>query len=69
MKKNAVILLALVGNCDEIMWSFAADIDDAPDEPAYKVTSANASSLLGTDVKSFGNSPEQIMKLLKTLDI
>lgn len=69
MKKNAVILLALVGNCDEIMWSFAADVDDAPDEPAYKVTSAEASSLLGTDVKSLGKSPEQIMMLLKALNL
>ena len=35
----------------------------------YKITSEDADELLGKDVKSFSESPEQIMRLLKVLDL
>ncbi len=69
MELYAPVLLALVGNCDEIMWSFADDPENAPDEPAYKVTSEDASKLLGADVKSFAESPERVMELLYELGL
>lgn len=69
MKLYAPVLLALVDNCDEIMWSFADDPENAPDEPDYKVTSADAGKLLGTDVKSFAESPEKVMELLYELGL
>ena len=69
MELYAPALLALVDNCDEIMWSFAADLDNAPDKPEYKVTSADASKLLGADVKSYAESPEMVMELLYELGL
>ena len=69
MELYAPALLALVDNCDEIMWSFAADLDSAPDKPEYKVTSADASKLLGADVKSYAESPERVMELLYELGL
>lgn len=69
MELYAPVLLALVGNCDEIIWSFADDLENATDEPAYKITSADASKLLGTDVKSFAESPEMVMELLYELGL
>ena len=69
MELYAPVLLALVDNCDQIMWSFADDPENAPDEPAYKVTSADAGKLLGTDVKSFAESPEKVMELLYELGL
>ena len=35
----------------------------------YKVTSADASKLLGADVKSYAESPERVMKLLYELGL
>lgn len=64
MELYAPVLLALVENCDEIMWSFAEDPESAPDEPAYKITSNDANKLLGADVKSYAESPETVMELL-----
>lgn len=69
MELYAPVLLALVDNCDQIMWSFADDPENAPDEPAYKVTSKDASKLLGADVKSFAESPERVMELLYELGL
>lgn len=69
MELYAPVLLALVKNCDEIMWSFADDPENAPDEPEYKVTSDDASRLLGTDVKSYAESPEKVMELLHQLGL
>ena len=69
MELYAPVLLALVDNCDEIMWSFADDLDNAPDKPEYKITYADASKLLGADVKSYAESPERVMKLLYELGL
>lgn len=69
MELYAPVLLALVDNCGEIMWSFADDPDNAPDKPEYKVASADASKLLGADVKSYAESPERVMKLLYELGL
>ena len=69
MELYAPVLLALVDNCDEIMWSFAADLDNAPDKPEYQVTSEDASKLLGADVKSYAESPERVMELLYELGL
>ena len=69
MELYAPVLLALVGNCDEIMWSFADDPENAPDEPEYTVTSEDAGKLLGTDIKSFAESPEKVMGLLYELEL
>ena len=69
MELYAPVLLALVDNCDEIMWSFADDPDTAPDKPEYKVASADASKLLGADVKSYAECPEMVMELLYELGL
>ena len=69
MELYAPVLLALVGNCDEIMWSFADDPENAPDEPEYTVTSEDAGKLLGADVKSYAESPDKIMELLHQLGL
>ena len=69
MELYAPVLLALVDNCDEIIWSFVDNPENTPDEPAYKVTSEDASKLLGADVKSFGESPERVMEMLYELGL
>ena len=73
MEKYAVVLLALVGNCHEVMWSFGGEEEressSASLKSPYKITSEDADELLGKDVKSFSESPEQIMRLLKVLDL
>ena len=69
MELYAPVLLALVDNCGEIMWSFADDPDNAPDKPEYKITYADASKLLGADVKSYAESTEKVMELLHQLGL
>ncbi len=69
MELYAPVLLALVDNCDEIMWSFADDLESAPDKPEYKVTSEDASKLLGADVKAYAESPDKVMELLHQLGL
>lgn len=69
MELYAPVLLALVENCDEIMWSFADDLENVTDEPTNKVTSKDASKLLGADVKSYAESPEMVMELLYELGL
>ena len=68
-----MVLLALVGNCHEVMWSFGGEEEressSASLKSPYKITSEDADELLGKDVKSFSESPEQIMRLLKVLDL
>lgn len=66
MEKYAVVLLALVENCGEISWEFHTDdLGEIEDE----MTAEQASQLLGRDVKSFGESEEQVLEMLKLLDL
>lgn len=67
MTAYACILLAVVENADEIGWSYPVDSEGK--ERRYKtVTGKQASKILGRDVKSFGESPESIQKMLDKLN-
>ena len=70
MRENAVLLLALIDNASEIQWQYTAggpsDIEGDQVEQGFSLDQANA--LLESDVKTYGQTAEQVQSLLDWLD-
>ena len=70
MRENALLLLALIDNASEVQWQYTAgassDIEGDQIEQGFSLDQANA--LLGSDVKTYGQTAEKVQSLLDWLD-
>ncbi|MEG1683420.1 MAG: M56 family metallopeptidase, partial [Oscillospiraceae bacterium] len=68
MTRNACLLLALIGNAEEIQWSYPAVAEDGAETLLTVYFPAEqASEMVGGDVKLLGKSPVGVGQLLNAL--
>ncbi|REG04795.1 uncharacterized protein DUF4825 [Pelolinea submarina] len=70
MRKNAVLLLALIDNVSEVQWQYTAGVSSDIEENQIKesLTLDQINALLGGDVKTYGQTAEKVQSLLDWLD-
>jgi beta-lactamase regulating signal transducer with metallopeptidase domain len=64
MDGRATLLLALIGNLDEVHWTYPQTEDGAPTLLTYFFDEANALKPTGTSIKDCGASPADLQNLL-----
>lgn len=64
MEEYSCILIALIDNLGEVSWNYTVGTQDGREQRSRTLTEADCSELLGTPVKGFSDSPEDIQKLL-----
>jgi len=64
MDSRATILLALIGNLDEVRWSYPQTKDGIPTFLIYYFDEANALKPTGMSIKDCGASPAELQNLL-----
>lgn len=69
MKAFACVLTALTDNLGQVNWTYTAELEQGPVERTGAITAQECSEYLGAPVKSFGDSPEQVQKLLDILEL
>ena len=67
MKGFSCILLALVDNLGEVSWEYTLELADGPVTRTKTMTEADCSAYLGSPVKNFSKSPEDVQELLDIL--
>ncbi len=63
LKKDACVLLALIGNMDAVIWN--TEVDGKAD--SLRFDTAEAQALLGKDVKTYGESAASLQSLMEQL--
>lgn len=67
MKDYASVLLALTDNLGEVEWTYTVETEAGPIKRRGSLTEKEASEYLGAEVKSFGESPGKVQKMLEML--
>lgn len=67
MKGFSCILLALIDNLDEVNWEYTLELAEGPVTRTKTMTKADCTAYLGSPVKGFSKSPEDMQELLDIL--
>lgn len=69
MKAYACVLTALTDNLGQVSWIYTVELESGPVERRGSMTEEACSRYVGAPVKSFGESPEGVQRLLDLLGI
>lgn len=66
MKNNSILLLALIENADKVEWSYPNEGEE--NITLNSITTDDANELVGKDIKSYGESVEELQELINVLN-